>query len=54
MKNIMLGFLAAYTILVSCFTFGMYTGRVASIQQACVERVSPAPLDYVSQIERRK
>ncbi len=54
MKNIALGFLAAYTILISLFALGMYHGQIASISQACVERTSVAPADYVSQLQGRK
>lgn len=53
MKNILLGFLAAYTILITFFTYGMYHGQIASIQQACVERSVPSPVDYVTELQRR-
>lgn len=52
MKNAILGFMTAYTILISCFAAGMYKGQIASIQQACVERASVTPVDFVTDLER--
>jgi len=52
MQKYMLGFMTAYTILVSCYAAGMHTGRIASIQQACVERSTVSPADYVEQLGR--
>lgn len=49
-KNFVMGFLACYTILITCYAAGLHGGRIASIQQACVERVSVAPVDLVDQL----
>jgi hypothetical protein len=34
------------------YAAGLHSGRIASIQQACVERVSVAPVDLVEQLGR--
>jgi hypothetical protein len=52
MRNAILGFLVCYTILITCYAAGLHNGRIASIQQACVERVSVAPVDLVEQLGR--
>lgn len=54
MKNYIMGFLVAYTLSITWFSYGMYNGFIASIQQACVERVSPAPVDFVNGLQGRK
>lgn len=51
MKNLIFGFLLAYTILLSCFTWGLYHGKVASSQQACVTRTGVVPLESVTDIQ---
>lgn len=54
MKNYIMGFLLCYTILITAFASGMYNGRIASISQACVERVGVVPQDYVTQLEGKR
>lgn len=53
-KNFIMGFLACYTVLVTAYAVMMHTGRIASISQACVERVGVVPQDYVTQLEKRQ
>jgi hypothetical protein len=52
MKNYIVGFLICYTILITAYAAGLHNGRIASIQQACVERTSVAPVDLISELER--
>lgn len=54
MKNYIMGFLLCYTVLVTAYAVMMHTGRIASISQACVERVGVVPQDYVTQLEKRQ
>lgn len=54
MKNYIMGFLLCYTILITAYAAGLHNGRIASISQACVERVGVVPQDYVTQLEGRK
>lgn len=51
-KNFIVGFLLAYTILVTAYAAGLHNGHIASIRQACVERASIAPVDLIGQLER--
>ncbi len=53
MKQYLIGFFTAYAFLVTCYAAGLHNGKVASISQACVERTSVAPADFVSQLEGR-
>lgn len=49
-KQFILGFLLCYTILITAYAAGLHNGRIASIGQACVEKVS----DYATQLERAR
>lgn len=51
MKHYALGLFTAYSFLITCYAAGLHSGRIASISQACVERVGVAPADYVTQLE---
>lgn len=53
MKHYALGLFTAYSFLITCYAAGLHTGRVASVQQACVEHVGVVPSDYVTKLEGR-
>lgn len=54
MSKYLIGFFIAYTITATWYAYMLHTGRVASISQACVERVTAAPVDFVTELEQRR
>jgi hypothetical protein len=52
MKHYALGLFTAYSFLLTCYAAGLHNGKIASISQACVERTTVAPADFVAELQR--
>jgi hypothetical protein len=46
-----MGFLIAYTLLVTLYAHALHNGKVASINQACVQYQTPET-DLISELKR--